>query len=145
VSAEPAPFEILEHTADVGVLARGRTLAEAFAHAAEGMFSIMVDLEGVREVEQRSIAVAGHDWPGLLVAWLSELLYYSDVDGLLFKRFEVEDMRPYTLRAVARRADRPPAPRAGRGREGDHPPHARGRGRARGLSRAGAAGYLSRT
>ena len=101
MSAEPAPFDILEHTADVGVLARGRTLAEAFAHAAEGMFSIMVDLDGVREVEERSIAVAGHDWPSLLVAWLSELLYYSDVDGLLFKRFEMQDFRPYALRAVA--------------------------------------------
>jgi len=51
VSPEPAPFEILEHTADAGVVARGRTLAEAFVHAAEGMFSIMVDLDGVREVE----------------------------------------------------------------------------------------------
>ena len=101
MSAEPAPFEILEHTADAGVVARGRTLAEAFEHAAQGMFSIMVDLDGVREVEERSIAVAGHDWPSLLVAWLSELLYYSDVDGLLFKRFEVEDLRPYALRAVA--------------------------------------------
>jgi SHS2 domain-containing protein len=101
LSAEPAPFEILEHTADVGVVARGRTLAEAFANAAQGMFSIMVDLHGVREVEERSIEVTGHDWPSLLVAWLSELLYYSDVDGLLFKRFEMEDFRPYALRAVA--------------------------------------------
>ena len=101
MSAEPASFEILEHTADVGVLARGRSLAEAFAHAAEGMFSIMVNLDGVQEVEQRSIAVASHDWPGLLVAWLSELLYYLDVDGLLFKRFVMEDFRPYALRAVA--------------------------------------------
>ena len=101
MSAEAAPFEILEHTADVGVLARGRTLAEAFAHAAQGMFSVMVDLDGLRETQQRSIAVAGRDWPSLLVAWLSELLYYSDVEGLLFKRFEMEDFRPYALRAVA--------------------------------------------
>ena len=101
MSAEPPPFEILEHTADVGVLARGRTLADAFAHAAEGMFSIMVNLDGVRETEQRPIAVAARDWPGLLVAWLSELLYYSDVEGLLFKRFEMQDFRPYALRAVA--------------------------------------------
>jgi len=101
LSAEPPPFEILEHTADVGVLARGRTLADAFAHAAEGMFSIMVNLDGVRETEQRPIAVAARDWPGLLVAWLSELLYYSDVEGLLFKRFEMQDFRPYALRAVA--------------------------------------------
>ena len=101
MSAEPPPFEILEHTADVGVLARGRTLADAFAHAAEGIFSIMVNLDGVRETEQRPIAVAARDWPGLLVAWLSELLYYSDVEGLLFKRFEMQDFRPYALRAVA--------------------------------------------
>ena len=101
MSTEPAPFEILEHTADAGVLARGQTLAEAFEHAAQGMFSIMVNLDGVRELEQRSIAVEGHDWHSLLVAWLSELLYYSDVDGLLFRRFEIEDFRPYALRAVA--------------------------------------------
>jgi len=101
LSNELPPFEILEHTADAGVVARGGTLAEAFAHAAEGMFSIMVNLDGVRETEQRSIAVAARDWAGLLVAWLSELLYYSDVEGLLFKRFEVQDFRPYALRAVA--------------------------------------------
>jgi len=101
LTAEPAPFEILEHTADAGVLARGRTLADAFAHAAQGMFSIMVNLDGVREIEQRSISVAGHDWPSLLVAWLSELLYYSDVESLLFKRFEINDFRSYALRAVA--------------------------------------------
>ena len=101
MSAEPAPFEILEHTADAGVLARGRTLAEAFEHAAQGMFSIMVNLDGVREVEQRWMAVEARDWPGLLVAWLSELIYYSDVEGLLFRRFEMQDFRPYALRALA--------------------------------------------
>ncbi len=101
MAREKAPFEILEHTADVGVVARGRTLAEAFAHAAQGMFSIMVNLDGVREVERRSIAVAGHDWPSLLVAWLSELLYFLDVDGLVFRRFEIEEMQPYSLKASA--------------------------------------------
>jgi len=101
LAAERAPYQIWEHTADVGVTAHGPTLAEAFAHAAQGMFSIMVNLDGVREVEQRSIAVAGHDWPSLLVAWLSELLYFSDVDGLVFRRFEIEQMQPYSLKASA--------------------------------------------
>jgi len=96
-----APFELLEHTADVGVVAHGSTLAEAFVHAAEGMFSVMVNLNGVREVEERSLAVEAHDWPSLLVAWLSELVYFSDVDGLVFKRFEIRDMEPYSLRANA--------------------------------------------
>ena len=101
MTSKRAPFEFLEHTADVGVIARGQTLAEAFVHAAEGMFSVMVNLKGVREEEERSLAVEAHDWPSLLVAWLSELVYFSDVDGLVFKRFEIREMEPYSLRATA--------------------------------------------
>ena len=41
-------FQIIEHTADVGMIAYGRTLAEAFANAAYGMFSIIAGLETVR-------------------------------------------------------------------------------------------------
>jgi SHS2 domain-containing protein len=101
LTTKRAPFELLEHTADVGVLAHGSTLAEAFVHAAEGMFSVMVNLNGVREEEERSLAVEAHDWPSLLVAWLSELIYFSDVDGLVFKRFEIRQMEPYSLQASA--------------------------------------------
>jgi SHS2 domain-containing protein len=101
LATERAAFELLEHTADVGVVAYGSTLAEAFVHAAEGMYSVMVNLDGVREEEERSAAVEAHDWPSLLVAWLSELVYFSDVDGLLFKRFEIEEMKPHSLRATA--------------------------------------------
>ena len=99
MTTKRAPFELIEHTADVGVLARGSTLAEAFVHAVEGMFSVMVNLNGVREEEERSLAVEAHDWPSLLVAWLSELVYFSDVDNLVFKRFEIRQMKPYSLQA----------------------------------------------
>ncbi len=101
MATKRAPFEFIEHTADVGVLAHGSTLAEAFVHAAEGMFSVMVNLNGVREEEERSLAVEAHDWPSLLVAWLSELIYFCDVDGLVFKRFEIRQMQPYSLQASA--------------------------------------------
>ena len=46
-----ARFEILEHTADAGIVAHGATLAEAFEAAAEGMYALMVDLDGVRDAE----------------------------------------------------------------------------------------------
>jgi SHS2 domain-containing protein len=101
LATKRSPFEFLEHTADVGVIAHGSTLAEAFAHAAEGTFSVMVNLNGVREEKQRSLTVEAHDWPSLLVAWLSELIYFSDVDGLVFKRFDIRDMKPYSLQATA--------------------------------------------
>ena len=35
------------------------------------------------------------------MAWLSELIYFSDVDSLVFGRFEIGEMKPYSLQATA--------------------------------------------
>jgi SHS2 domain-containing protein len=86
------PFETFDHTADVGIVARGGSLAEAFANAARAMFSLMVDLDRVEPREQRRIEVEADDREGLLVAWLAELLYLSEVDNLVFNRFEVDEI-----------------------------------------------------
>ena len=85
-------FELIEHTADIGVRAYGKTLPEAFANAAYGMFSIMADLEEVREIDSRRVEVNADDIEGLLFEWLNSLLYYFDVEGLLFKRFDITEL-----------------------------------------------------
>jgi SHS2 domain-containing protein len=82
-------FKLIEHTADIGLTAYGKTLAEAFANAAYGMFSIMAELKGVAEKESRQVELHGADIETLLFDWLNSLLYYFDVEGLLFKRFDV--------------------------------------------------------
>ena len=90
-------FELIEHTADTGLIAYGRSLPEAFANAAYGMFSIMTDLETVREVDSRRVEVNSDDIEGLLFEWLNSLLYYLDVDGLLFKRFDIKEFEDKRL------------------------------------------------
>jgi SHS2 domain-containing protein len=92
-------FELIEHTADTGIIAKGRSLTEAFANAACGMFSIMTELETVREAESRRVEVNADDIDGLLFEWLNSLLYYFDVEGLLFKRFEIEEFSNTRLSA----------------------------------------------
>lgn len=82
-------YEEIEHTADVGIRAYGRTLDALFANAAEGMFSLIVDLGGVRPVGEVRVRVSADDVPGLLVRWLSELLYLHDTQGLVFREFDV--------------------------------------------------------
>jgi SHS2 domain-containing protein len=82
-------FELIEHTADMGLKAYGKTLAEAFANAAYGMFFIIADLENVREVESRRVTADEADAESLLFEWLNSLLYYFDVEGLIFKRFAI--------------------------------------------------------
>ena len=96
----PRPrFEILEHTADAGIVAHGGTLAELFANAAAGMFALMADLEGVRQAEERRIDIRARDLEGLLVRWLTELLYHLDAEEMLFSRFMVEEISDTRLRA----------------------------------------------
>ena len=92
---------MLEHTADAGIIARGGTLSELFANAALGMFSLMADLGGVREREQRQIELTARDVQGLLVNWLSELLFYVDAEEILFSRFEIDELSDTRLRARA--------------------------------------------
>ena len=99
--AESQGYEILEHTADAGIIARGRTLAAAFAGAAEGMYALMVDPETVSEREEREVVVSASDRESLLVQWLLELLFLTETEGLLFRRFEVSVAGETSLKARA--------------------------------------------
>lgn len=92
-------YEVLEHTADAGIVARGPTLAEAFAQAAAGMYALMADPQGVHDREEREIAVSAPDREQLLVRWLLELLFLTESEGLLFRRFDVETDGQTELRA----------------------------------------------
>lgn len=95
------PFEILEHTADAGIVAHGEGLAALFENAALGMFSLMADLDTVRPDEERRLEVDARDLEALMVLWLTELLYYLDAESILFSRFEVADVSETRLRARA--------------------------------------------
>lgn len=94
-------FEFIEHTADVGIMAYGADVREAFVNAARGMFSLMVELESVREVEHRDIEVTAPDEESLLAAWLNELICLFDTENMLFSRFDITEFGDTHLRAKA--------------------------------------------
>lgn len=79
----------MEHTADVGVVADGDTFADALAWVATGMFSVITDLELVREASSVDVHVESADRDILVVDWLNELLYIFDTNQFLPKTFEV--------------------------------------------------------
>jgi SHS2 domain-containing protein len=95
------PYEVFEHTADVGIHAFGHTLPELFIHAAQGMESLMVSPEQVRESVSREIAVTGHDMVSLLIAWLNEFVFLFDTEYLLFRTFEIDDLTETSLKGRA--------------------------------------------
>ena len=92
-------FEIIEHTADVGIRACGCDIKEVFANAARGMFSLITELDDVVEAEYRDVELTAPDEENLLVAWLNELIYLFDTENIVFKRFDVTVLPNVRLRA----------------------------------------------
>ncbi len=86
------PYEVFEHTADIGIHALGETCAELFVHAAQGMESLMIDPMQVRVITSREIMVEGHDTVSLLIAWLNALIFLFDTEYLLFRDFKIDSI-----------------------------------------------------
>ncbi|MDD4859158.1 MAG: archease [Dehalococcoidales bacterium] len=93
-------YRLIGHTADIGLEAYGKTMPEAFANAAYGMFAIMTDLRKVRAKTSRRIEIKESDIETLLVEWLNRLIYYFDAEMLLFKRFDIVKFDDTHLTAV---------------------------------------------
>ena len=83
-------YELIEHTADVGIKAYGNSVSEAFENAAKGMFDIITDKSKIESIGQYDIQLESPDLEQLLVDWLSELLFLNSAKNLVFGSFEVK-------------------------------------------------------
>jgi SHS2 domain-containing protein len=81
--------EILEHTADVGIRARGATLEECFEQATWGLAGI-ADIARPGAGESVAIELDADDPGALLVDWLSEVLYLHDVRDAVITSVSVD-------------------------------------------------------
>ena len=92
-------FEFIDHTADIGIVAYGADMKQAFANAARALFSLITELDDVQEVLHRDIKVSASDEESLLVEWLNALIYLFDVENIIFKRFEIIHLNNTLLKA----------------------------------------------
>jgi len=93
------PYEIIEHTADVGIKANGTTLEELFENAAKGMFDVISGSKKYAQKIQRKIEIEkdAQSFEELLVHWLSELLYIFNKDHIIFSNFKVQELEKSRL------------------------------------------------
>ena len=82
-------YETFEHESDIGIRGFGQTIEEAFEHAAIALYSVMVDVRSIKLNDMRTISVTAPDHELLLVEWLNALLSLSDIEHMVFARFEV--------------------------------------------------------
>ena len=92
-------FEIVDHTADVGIIAYGADMSQAFINAARALFSLITKLDDIDEVLHRDIELTAPDQESLLVEWLNELIYLFDAEQILFKRFDITKLNNTQLKA----------------------------------------------
>lgn len=97
------PYEFLDHPADVGFEARGKTLPELFASAAEAMCDCGWELDTVEPSETVTLRARAATLDDLLFSWLSEVLFLSDAEGWVFKSVTVNRVEE-TLAAPPRAA-----------------------------------------
>jgi protein archease len=91
--SRPGGFELLEHTADIGIRAWAVTLEEAFEHATSALAEVQGALApsgGPGGDEPVPVEVSAPDPGGLLVDWLNEVLWMLEVSqaGLAAVRVE---------------------------------------------------------
>lgn len=92
------PFEIVEHPADIGFIAYGRTVEELFANAALALMSLTCELPAVQETVSVDLEVTGTDRETLLYAWLSEVLSTAEAAHLVFRRATLGDIQDGKVR-----------------------------------------------
>jgi SHS2 domain-containing protein len=92
-------FEEIEHTADWAYRVRGEDLPQLFIQAALGLYSLVgMQLEPGNRIT-RLIQLKAIDHESLLVAWLNELLYFHESEGLGFEQIEIQHLDETRLQA----------------------------------------------
>ncbi len=84
-----ARYETFEHEADIGIRGFGRSVEEAFENAAVALYSVMVNVDKIAQKEKKAVTASAPDRELLLVEWLNALLALSDIERMVFARFEV--------------------------------------------------------
>jgi SHS2 domain-containing protein len=92
-------YELVDHTADIGVRLWGPTAEEVFEQAALALFSLVCDPLHVGSLETVEIELEAEAMDLLLAAWLNELLYVFEARRLVLTQFDIDELTERTLRA----------------------------------------------
>lgn len=76
--------------ADLLVEATGKTLGEAFAYLAYGMFNVITPIEGIKEKQEFTLEAKGEDLESLLFNLMDEFLYINDVEFLVPRKIHIQ-------------------------------------------------------
>jgi SHS2 domain-containing protein len=93
-------FEIIDHTADIGLIAYGKNKEQVFINTAKGMFEIIAgEKRNLKENYYDKIKLEADNLEGLLFAWLNELLYIGETRLVILKKFQIKELSDFQIKA----------------------------------------------
>ena len=92
-------YELVDHTADIGVRLWGPTVEEVFEQAALATFSLVCDPLQVEDLQGVDVALEAEAQDLLLAAWLNELLFIFEARKLVLSQFDILELGERSLRA----------------------------------------------
>jgi len=93
-------YQIIDHTADLGIIVKGPDVRHLFINAARAMIDLMVKGDISDKTAIRDVLVKGEDFPDLMVRWLGEILYLFEGENLIVDLIEVKSISPTQLEST---------------------------------------------
>ncbi|MCD6527479.1 MAG: archease [Desulfuromonas sp.] len=93
-------YQLIEHTADMGIEAEASTLTALFVQAALALRQIVFAQTRSAVLQYKSISVSGEDREELLVNWLNEILYQVEVHHFYPESFRIDQQTDRQLQAT---------------------------------------------
>ncbi|MFC1592571.1 archease [Candidatus Omnitrophota bacterium] len=98
-------YEIIDHTADVGIKVYGKGLEELFINAAQAMFEVMLgegnkkSLFKKQELKKFFLHKNASGIEDVFIAWMGELLYLFYSEGLIMEKADIQKLDSQSILA----------------------------------------------
>jgi SHS2 domain-containing protein len=96
-----SPYREVEHTADWALRVWAPTLEGLFVDAARGMYALAGARAAPRAGERHTVECQADDYETLLVGWLQEWLFRTEMHNLVFEAFQIDRLTPTELSGSA--------------------------------------------
>ncbi len=93
-------YEIIDHTADLGIIVKGPDVKSLFIRAAQAMTDLMVRGDISDKTATRDVLVKGEDFPDLMVRWLGEILYLFEGENFIVHSIQIKSISPIQLKSI---------------------------------------------
>jgi len=97
MNSTPLTYQIIDHTADLGIIVEGTDEKNLFIRAAQAMIDLMVKSNITTKTVIKDISLQGEDFPDLMVKWLGEILYLFHGEKLLVHSIKITSISPIML------------------------------------------------